>query len=91
MKAQLINDAFDFSQATLVKADLPLEITKFLSDETDYLPWSAFLSRFKFYKDMLDTSRLFPDMETKMSFLIEPMFNFLGFTQDNNKHNWVQR
>ena len=91
MKAQLINDAFDFSQATLVKADLPLEITKFLETEQDYLPWSAFFSRFKFYKDMLDTTRLFSDIETKMAFLVKPMFDFLGFVQNDVEHSWVQR
>jgi len=91
MKAQLIHDSFALSQAGYVDADLPLRLTKFLSQNADYLPWNSLLKRFGFYEDMLTTTRLWPDMGKKMSELVETVYTFLGLTNLDSKHSWVQR
>lgn len=93
MKAQLINDAFALSQSTDVEADLPLKIVRTLSQstlDTEYLPWSAFLSRYGYYADMFYASRIGSDLKEKMSKVIAPLFSFYQAADDSSL-TWNQR
>lgn len=93
MKAQLINDAFALSQSTDVAADLPLKIVKTLSQgtlDTEYLPWSTFLTRYSYYADMFYPSRIGSDLKEKMANVVKPLFDFYQ-KNDVSSLTWNQK
>ena len=89
-RAQLVSDSFSLSQATMLDADLPLELIKYLSSEFDYLPWNVFLSRVKFYTDMLGSSQVNGDLQSYLSHLVEPYYKKLGWDEDLSQE-WLDR
>ena len=91
MKSQLISDVFSLSQATIVAADLPLEMATYLEKEDDYLPWNVFLSRSRFYTDMLESTRIGSDLQKFLINLVRPIYTELTWTQDDSKHSWLKR
>jgi hypothetical protein len=40
-RGQLIDDSFSMARADKISYDIPLDILKYLKNETDYLPWAA--------------------------------------------------
>ena len=52
-RAQVMNDVFALAQNAMLDYDLALDQTKYLSTETDYIPWSAGLSGFSYLQLML--------------------------------------
>lgn len=91
MRAQLINDAFSLSQATLLNANLPLELVNYLSNEFEYLPWSVFLNRVKFYLDMLSSNQLNIDLKVYFSKLVEPFYVKLGWFERKINDQWLEK
>ena len=85
-----MSDAFSLSQATLVDGDLPLELIKYMSHEFDYLPWNVFLSRSKFYIDMLGSTQVNGDLQAYLAKLIEPYYSELGW-EDDTSQEWLDR
>ncbi len=93
MRAQLINDAFGLSQATEVPADLALKLVGYLCNETDYLPWNVFLSRSKFYTDMLDHTKYGDNIQkyfAKLTNLYYSKFN-TWHGNDTSNETWLDR
>ncbi len=90
-RAQLINDIFSLSQATLINADLPLELVKYLANEFEYLPWSVFLNRVSFYLDMLSSSQLVIDLKSYFSSLVKAYYEKLTWFENNYDHDWLEK
>lgn len=40
-RGHLINDAFSLAEATLLDYDVALNLTSYLTKETEYVPWSV--------------------------------------------------
>ena len=74
----------------MLNGDLPLELAKYLSNEFDYLPWNVFLSRIKFYTDMLGSSQVSGDMQSYLRNLVEPYYKKLGWDDDVSQE-WLDR
>jgi hypothetical protein len=90
-RAQIINDVFGFSQAFLITPPtIPFEIAKYLSNETDYLPWIIAFDRLKYITDQLQFKLAYKDLKRYYLTLIKPIYTKLTwFVQEKDK--WLDR
>ena len=89
-RAQLINDAFVLSQSSESDTIRPFEIIKYLSKETEYLPWSTTLIRLGYITDMLDSTSAYGNYEKYAIGLILPIYNKLGWIE-SSAETWLER
>ncbi|XP_059338091.1 aminopeptidase N [Ammospiza nelsoni] len=73
-RAQIIDDAFNLARAKYVNVILALNTTRFLSQETEYMPWQAALTNLKYFKLMFDRSEVFGAMSAYMKKQVTPLF-----------------
>ena len=52
-RAQIIDDVLNIARAGLLKYEVALEVTSYLKNEKDYLPWAAALSGIEYLDEML--------------------------------------
>ncbi|XP_062606091.1 endoplasmic reticulum aminopeptidase 1-like [Saccostrea cucullata] len=52
-RAGLISDAFEFARSGLLNVTIPLQMTKYLENEEDYLPWSSAISGLTYIKQRI--------------------------------------
>ena len=86
----MINDAFALAQAGDLSTTQPFEIIKYLSDETEYLPWSATFSRLRYYTDMLDLTSANGNYQNYLVKLIKPLYERLGW-EEKPTDSWLDR
>lgn len=89
-KAQLISDAFSLAQSNQINPVIPLILSTFLSEETDYLPWKVFLNRIKFYTDNLESTGVNVFLNRYLVKLVELYYNKLGWSENKNS-SWTDR
>ena len=68
----------------------PFEIIKYMSQETEYLPWSIAISRLNYLTNMLESTSAFGKYQTYLVRLINPIYNTLGWEQKPND-TWLLR
>ncbi|NXC09182.1 AMPN Aminopeptidase, partial [Orthonyx spaldingii] len=85
-RAQIIDDAFNLARAKYVNVTLALSTTRFLSNETEYLPWQAALTNLDYFQLMFDRSEVFGAMSKYMREQVKPLFNHY---KDITK-NWTE-
>ncbi|NXX31203.1 AMPN Aminopeptidase, partial [Nicator chloris] len=83
-RAQIIDDAFNLARAKYVNVTLALDTTRFLSKETEYMPWQAALSSLQYFQQMFDRSEVFGAMSRYMKQQVTPLFNYYK----NITNNW---
>ncbi|KAJ7417602.1 Aminopeptidase Ey [Pitangus sulphuratus] len=74
-RAQIIDDAFNLARAKYVSVTLALNTTRFLSQETEYMPWEAALNNLQYFQLMFDRSEVFGAMTKYMQMQVTPLFN----------------
>jgi hypothetical protein len=90
MRSQLINDAFSLAQANKLSPIKPFELTSYLKNEHEYLPWSTFVNGLSFYIDMLGSTDSYGDFITYISNVIQPIYNKL--TWSTGEHDsWLDK
>ncbi|XP_072790070.1 aminopeptidase N [Taeniopygia guttata] len=83
-RAQIIDDAFNLARAKYVNVTLALNTTRFLSQETEYMPWQAALNSLQYFQQMFDRSEVFGAMSKYMHKQVTPLFNYYK----NITNNW---
>ncbi|NWI04281.1 AMPN Aminopeptidase, partial [Tichodroma muraria] len=83
-RAQVIDDAFNLARAKYVNVTLALNTTRFLSKETEYMPWQAALSNLQYFQLMFDRSEVFGPMSRYIKKQVTPLFNYYK----NITNNW---
>lgn len=92
VRAQLISDAYSLAQAREINSHLPLQLSDYLINEDDFLPWSVFLSRSKFYIDMLEHTRFGEGLNRNFAKLVKKYFEkFDNWTTYTDKESWLDR
>ncbi|NXY41199.1 AMPE aminopeptidase, partial [Ceuthmochares aereus] len=77
-RAGILDDAFSLARAGLVTYSVPLELTKYLKNETDYLPWHRVISSVTYLADMLeDDTDLYPRFQEYFRSLVKPIVDQL--------------
>ncbi|KFV75904.1 Glutamyl aminopeptidase, partial [Struthio camelus australis] len=85
-RAGILDDAFSLARAGLVNYFVALELTKYLTNETDYLPWHRAISAVTYLADMLeDDTNLYLQFKDYFRFLVKPIVNQLGWS-DSGSH-----
>ncbi|NXP40083.1 AMPN Aminopeptidase, partial [Leiothrix lutea] len=75
-RAQIIDDAFNLARAKYVNVTLALDTTRFLGQETEYMPWQAALSSLQYFQQMFDRSEVFGAMSRYIKKQVTPLFNY---------------
>ncbi|NXI39248.1 AMPN Aminopeptidase, partial [Galbula dea] len=84
-RAQIIDDAFNLARAKYVSVTLALDTTRFLSQETEYMPWAAALNNLQYFQLMFDRSEVFGVMTKYIQKQVLPLFRHYK----NITNNWV--
>ncbi|NXG43321.1 AMPN Aminopeptidase, partial [Psilopogon haemacephalus] len=82
-RAQIIDDAFNLARASYVDVTLALNTTRFLSQETEYMPWEAALNNLQYFQLMFDRSEVFGVMTKYIQQQVLPLFNYYKTTTSN--------
>ncbi|CAF0711353.1 unnamed protein product [Brachionus calyciflorus] len=90
-RAQLISDVFSLAQALYLSPEIALNHVKYLDNEFDYLPWSVFLNRIKYFTNILDTSFVYDELQSYLQKLVKPYYTKLGWIEDVQKDLWTER
>uniref|UniRef100_A0A8C3M2A8 Aminopeptidase n=1 Tax=Geospiza parvula TaxID=87175 RepID=A0A8C3M2A8_GEOPR len=85
-RAGILDDAFSLARPGLVNYSVPLELTKYLGKETDYLPWNRAISAVTYLANMLeDDKTLYPLFQGYFRNLVKPTVDELGW-EDSGDH-----
>ena len=63
----------------------------YLSNEIEFLPWSVFLNRIKFYLDMLSSSQMVMDLKRYLVSTVTPLYKKLGWFEDVNNDQLLDK
>ena len=89
-RAQLIYDAFGLSQAGILESTRPFEIIKYLSKETEYLPWIAAIKSLAFFTNILESTPSYGNYQKFVINLISSSYENLGW-EEINTEGWLQK
>ncbi|KAL6480698.1 hypothetical protein MHYP_G00117310 [Metynnis hypsauchen] len=82
-RAQIVDDAFNLARAKMIPVSLALNTTKFLSQETAYLPWQSALNNLDYFYLMFDQTDVYESMQTYLKKQVTPLFeHFRNITTD---------
>lgn len=79
-RASILNDAFSLADATTIPYDTSLDMTKYLKDETEYVPWSVASSKLTSLKTSLMFTDVYKDYITYARELIDKVYKEVGWT-----------
>lgn len=80
---QLLEDAFTLARVKLVDVTLPLNLTRFLRNEMEYLPWESTMRNLRYFLLMFDRTEVFGPMQVYLREQVRFMYNFFS----NYTHN----
>lgn len=83
-RGQLIDDAFNLARAKQVSVTLALNATRFLRNETDYLPWDSALSNLEYFIHMFDRSEVYGPMQVYLRDQVTVLYDFFRNYTDNS-------
>ncbi|KAM6269537.1 glutamyl aminopeptidase [Porphyrio hochstetteri] len=79
-RAGILDDAFSLARSGLVDYTVPLVLTRYLRNETDYLPWHRLISSATYLANMLeDDTDLYPRFQEYFCYLLRPIVDQLGW------------
>ncbi|PSN39002.1 Aminopeptidase N [Blattella germanica] len=84
-RAQLLDDALNLARGGVISYDTALSITRYLSQETDYIPWYSALTGLSYLKLRLTGTSIESNFKEYVLKLIAGVYNDLGF-EDNGDH-----
>ncbi|KAF1514260.1 Glutamyl aminopeptidase, partial [Eudyptula albosignata] len=85
-RAGILDDAFSLARPGLVNYSVALELTKYLRNETDYLPWHRVISSVTYLANMLeDDTNLYPQFQKHFRYLVKPIVDQLHWN-DSGGH-----
>ena len=62
-RAQIIDDALNLARVGLLKYEIALGVTSYLNSETEYIPWAAALTAFRYLEEMLKRTAAYGDFK----------------------------
>ncbi|KAM8891449.1 alanyl (membrane) aminopeptidase-like b isoform 2-T2 [Spinachia spinachia] len=83
-RAQLVDDAFNLARAKLVEVSLALNSTRFLRDETEFLPWKLAVRNLEYFVLMFDRSEVNGPMQAYLRQQVKGLYNYFRDYTDNS-------
>ncbi|XP_053945175.1 glutamyl aminopeptidase-like [Anastrepha ludens] len=83
-RAGLLNDAFSLADATQLSYDTALNMTEYLSKETEYVPWYVAASKLTSLKRLLMFTEIYVNYKKYASELIKPIYQNVTWTVGND-------
>ncbi|KAF0040887.1 hypothetical protein F2P81_006785 [Scophthalmus maximus] len=85
-RGQLIDDAFNLARAKLVDVTLALNLTRFLRNDTEYLPWRSAVRNLEYFVHMFDRSEVYGPMQARayLRQQVSGLYNFFRNYTDNS-------
>ncbi|XP_065165053.1 endoplasmic reticulum aminopeptidase 1-like isoform X2 [Atheta coriaria] len=84
-RASLIDDAFTLCRAGLLNATVPLEMSLYLINERDYVPWATAIEHFQSWSRILSESLSYKLFLQYMRKIMTPVTKFVGWN-DKGPH-----
>ncbi|NXP02497.1 AMPE aminopeptidase, partial [Thinocorus orbignyianus] len=85
-RAGILDDVFSLARPGLVNYAVPLDLTKYLINETEYLPWHRVISSVTYLTSMLeDDTSLYPKFKDYFRSLVKPIVGKLNWN-DSGGH-----
>ncbi|XP_055901791.1 uncharacterized protein LOC129938333 [Eupeodes corollae] len=85
-RAHLLNDAFTLADATQLTFKTALDLTKFLQNELEYVPWNVASSKLLSMKNLLYYTDVFKDFRKYASGLLNKAYENVGWEVDEADH-----
>ncbi|XP_030045538.1 aminopeptidase Ey [Microcaecilia unicolor] len=86
-RAQIISDAFSLARAKYINTTAALETTKFLINDTEYMPWQTAVASLDYFKLMFDRTDVYGSMKKYMKKQVSALFQHFKEMTDN----WTTR
>ncbi|GJQ68130.1 hypothetical protein Trydic_g10715 [Trypoxylus dichotomus] len=80
-RANLIDDAFTLCRAGLLNASVPLELSLYLLNERDYVPWATAIGHFQSWSRRLSEALPYKLFLKYMRTLLTPVTKYVGWKQ----------
>ncbi|KAL6443889.1 hypothetical protein ACFW04_001722 [Cataglyphis niger] len=85
-RAQIIDDLFNLARATYVDYELVLNASRYLTRETNHLPWKAFFNGLSYVYERFEQSEHQKHLEKYILKILSTMYNKIGFNdRDDDK------
>lgn len=88
-RAQLIDDAMNLASSGYLDYNVALNLTKYLVNERDYVPWRAAFTAFDYIGSMFVRTGHYDRYKKFMTYLLDNVYNDLGF-KDGRKDTQLQ-
>lgn len=85
-RAHLLNDAFALADASQLSYSVPLEMTAYLAEEKDFVPWYVAAANLQALRRNLMYSDSYVSYLTYARQLLTNVYNEVGWTVDANNH-----
>ncbi|XP_052890593.1 aminopeptidase A-like [Anopheles moucheti] len=83
----LLNDAFALADATLLPYNNALDLTRYLSNESEYVPWSAIASKLKTIRNLLYNFNSYDEITNYTRTLVSEAVQSVGWVvPDDGEH-----
>lgn len=66
-RAHLLNDAFSLADASQLAYDVPLDLTRYLKAETEFVPWKVAIAKLSEMKNLLYYTEDYPKFLVSVS------------------------
>ncbi|EFX67117.1 hypothetical protein DAPPUDRAFT_115736 [Daphnia pulex] len=80
-RAQIMDDSLNLAEAGLLDYETALNLTRYLEQETDYVPWDAALSSMGYISSMMSRTSGYGLLKKHFRTIITPLYNLVGFDQ----------
>nr|XP_006629062.1 PREDICTED: aminopeptidase N [Lepisosteus oculatus] len=84
-RAQLVDDAFNLARAKIRSTVSALSTTKYLSNETEYMPWQSAIDNLGYFFLMFDRTEVNGPMQAYLKKQVSPLFKYF----ENITFNWT--
>lgn len=88
-RAQLVDDALNLARAGVLNYSLALDVTRYLQQELEYLPWKAGFTGFNYIFGMLSKTGGFDKFKAYLLNLLKNLYEDTGFV-DNMSDNQLR-
>ena len=68
-----------------------MELTKYLKEEFDYLPWKTFLTKIRYFSNVISSTPAHQLMQTHLGRLVQNYYLKLGWLENIHIDDWNDR